>query len=74
MHVDDPSNIDPSYEGAMNFYSNSNNPDDDPYSYDANENLSKDMHKNIESITYTMDNKPSKLTFEKIGSTYKYNI
>ncbi len=60
------------YENAFHFVDRADV--DNEYSYDANGNLTKDLNKNITSITYNVLNLPSVITFADDNTiTYGYD-
>ena len=60
------------YEGAMDFHDGAN--EQTEYAYDANGNLTKDLNRGIESITYDRNNMPTEITFTSGARTcYTYD-
>ena len=60
------------YEGAMDFHDGAN--EQTEYAYDANGNLTKDLNRGIESITYDRNNMPTEITFASGARTcYTYD-
>ena len=49
------------YDGAMDFTDGANEVEE--YAYDANGNMTKDLNRGIESITYDWNNMPREITF-----------
>ena len=60
------------YAGAMDFHDGAN--EQTEYAYDANGNLTKDLNRGIESITYDRNNMPTEITFTSGARTcYTYD-
>ena len=60
------------YAGAMDFHDGAN--EQTEYAYDANGNLTKDLNRGIESITYDRNNMPTEITFAAGARTcYTYD-
>lgn len=57
----DDSGYTPSYTGAFNFVNGATQSNE--YTYDKNGNLTKDLNKNISSISYNLLNLPSNITY-----------
>ena len=63
---------DPTYNGAFNFVDGANGTTE--YTYDQNGNMTKDLNKNISSISYNLLNLPSNITYSNGKSaTYIYD-
>ena len=58
------------YEGAFHFVDRANV--DNEYAYDKNGNLTKDLNKNITSITYNSLNLPEVITFSNATPSRTY--
>ena len=60
------------YDGAMDFTDGANEVEE--YAYDANGNMTKDLNRGIESITYDWNNMPREITFTSGAKTrYTYD-
>ena len=60
------------YEGAMDFHDGAN--EQTEYAYDANGNLTKDLNRGIENISYDRNNMPTEITFASGARTcYTYD-
>ena len=63
---------DPTYNGAFNFVDGANGTTE--YTYDQNGNMTKDLNKNISSISYNLLNLPTNITYSNGKSaTYIYD-
>ena len=60
------------YDGAMDFHDGAN--EQTEYAYDANGNLTKDLNRGIENISYDRNNMPTEITFASGARTcYTYD-
>ena len=60
------------YDGAMDFTDGANEVKE--YAYDANGNMTMDLNRGIESITYDWNNMPREITFTSGAKTrYTYD-